>query len=278
MTTIKILFLFLVSLSAFSQNTVVAEVDGMKITADEYKRAFDESIMFVTNKVVTRESVLDNLIHKKLGVQKAKKNNLDEDPIVKEKLNDVLFNAQISKDLEGKLQKIEVKESDIKNYYKTHPEYRTAHILLRVRAKPSTAELKAALDQTKKIYQELLKKPEMFAELANRYSQASTGPNGGDMGFQPAVRLAPEYYNAVKGKKPDTIIPPVRTQFGFHIIKVLAVKEFDEINQPLYKKIVYDQKRDEILESYFKELKKNKKIVVNQQALSKLELSRKEDN
>ena len=97
------------------------------------------------------------------------------------------------------------------------------------------------------------------------------------MGFQPAARLAPEYFQAINGKKIGSIIPPVKTQFGFHIVKILAVKEYKEINQPLYKKIVYDQERDRILEKYFKELKQGKKIVVNQEALSKLDLGRKEE-
>ena len=179
MAAIKIfIILSLFSTYSFAENQVVATVNDATITADEFKRAYQQNMMFVTDKIVTKQSVLENLIHKKLGIQKAKKAGLQNNPIIKNKMEDVLFNAQISKDLEGELAKIKITDKDIKSYYRSQPEYRTAHILLRVRPQPAKAELMAALEQTKKIYQRLLKKPELFAELANRFSQASTGPNG----------------------------------------------------------------------------------------------------
>ena len=151
-------------------------------------------------------------------------------------MEDVLYHAQISKDLEPRLKEINVTDDDVKNYYKDHPEYRTAHILFRIRPQPEKDEFRPALTQAMKVYRELEKNPKKFAELANRFSQSATAPNGGDIGFQPAVRLAPEYFQSIRGRAIDTIIPPVRTQFGYHIIKVLAVKDYEEINKTLYKK------------------------------------------
>ena len=49
------------------------------------------------------------------------------------------------------------------------------------------------------------------------------------MGFQPASQLATEYFKAIKGKSVGYISPPVRTQFGYHIIKVLAAKSYEKI-------------------------------------------------
>ena len=82
------------------------------------------------------------------------------------------------------------------------------------------------------------------------------------MGFQPAIRLAPEYFEAIKGKANEYISPPVRTQFGYHIIKILAKKDFKSVNMPLYKKIVYDKKRDSVLAKYFDDLRKGANISV----------------
>lgn len=260
--------LLLLSSATFAvKDPVVAVVDGIKITKSELDKTYHENLMFVSDKMVTKDKVLNDLINRRLGIKRAKKASLDKDPIVKRKMDDIMYHAQISKDLEPRLKKIVVTEPDVDKYYKSFPEYRTAHILFRVRTKPEAEENKAALNQALKVYNTLKKKPEAFAELANKFSQSSTAPNGGDMGFQPAIRLAPEYFKAIKGKKKDHITSPIKTQFGYHIIKVLGVKSVKSINNALYKKIVYDKKRDAILDNYFRELRAKANIKINKQML-----------
>ncbi|MDC1174479.1 peptidylprolyl isomerase [Bacteriovoracaceae bacterium] len=260
---------FLLSMNAYSapKDPVVATVNGRKITLSALEKAYNQNLLFVSDKIVTKEKVLNDLINKELGVHRALKANLDDNPIVKEKLNDILYHAQISKDNEQRLKKIVVTDDDVKSYYNNHPEYRTAHILFRVRATPEKEETKAAITQALKVYEQLKKDPSKFAELANKYSQSSTAPSGGDMGFVPAVRMAPEYFRAINGKPNDFITPPVRTQFGYHIIKVIAKKDYKSINTPMYKKIVYDRKRDTVLSNYFKELRKGQKVSINKKLL-----------
>ena len=190
-----------------------------------------------------------------------------DNPVVKSKMQDVLYHAQISKDLEKEFNGIEVTDSDVEKYYKKYKEIRTRHILFRVRAEPSEEETKAALEQAMKIYGVLKSKKEKFPELANKYSQSSTAGAGGDLGYQPAVRYAPEYYRAIKGKKAGFISPPVRTQYGYHLIEVLAIKPYNEINMPLYRKLVYDEMRDSIIASYFKKMRDEAKININKDKL-----------
>jgi parvulin-like peptidyl-prolyl isomerase len=164
------------------------------------------------------------------------------------------YHAQISKDLEGQFKKITVSDDDVKKYYEDNKEYRTAHILYRLRAEPTPDEVKAAYEQTMAIYAQLQKTPEDFAKMANKYSQTSAAPVGGDLGFQPPTRLAPEYFEAIKGQKAGFISKPTRSQMGYHIIKVLGVKSFEQIDKNLYKKIIYDKKRDALMDEYFKGL------------------------
>lgn len=224
-------------------------------------------MLFVSDKPATKQDVLDELINRKLGITRAQKNNLDQDPTVRYKMEDIMYHAQVSKDLEPKLKKISVTDDDVKSYYKDNPEYRTAHILFRVRVDPDEVEIEEALKKAIEVHNTLKKKPGKFAELANKFSQSSTAPNGGDMGFQPAIRLAPEFFRAIKGKPNEYITAPVRTQFGYHIIKILAVKDYKSVNMPLYKKIVYDKKRDAILAKYFDDLRKGASIKVEAKLL-----------
>lgn len=256
------------SLVAFAANDpVVATVNGVQIKQSELEKNYKQNLLVVSSEIITKGKVLRDMINRALGIQRAKQNGLDNDPIVKEKMEDVMYHAQVSKDLEPKLKKIVVTEKDVDSYYINHPEYRTAHILFRVRVTPDKDEAEAAMKQAFKVYDALKVDPNKFPELANKFSQMSTAPNGGDIGFQPAMNLAPEYFEAIKGKEVGFITTPVRTQFGFHIIKILAKRDFKDINQELYKKIVYDIKRDEILKAYFKDLREKAKISVNSELL-----------
>jgi len=264
--------LTLIASSAFTSvvandDPVVATVNGASITKSIFDDSYKQNMMFVSDKVVTKEKVLDDLINRELGIMRAKQGKLQDDSVVKRKMEDVLYHAQISKDLEPKLAKIVVTDKDVEDYYKKFPEYRTAHILFRVQAVPELEEAKAAQDQAMQVYADLKRVPNKFTELANRYSQSSAAQNGGDIGFQPAVRLAPEYFAAINGKEDGHITPPVRSQFGYHIIKVLSKKDFKSINTALYKKIVYDIKRDKILEDYFADLRKSATVNINKSVL-----------
>ena len=247
----------------------MAKGNGIKITKAELERTYHQNLLLVTGKPVTREGALDELINRAIGIREAKKIKLHDNPVVKYKMEDVLFHAKVSKDLENKLSKIKVSEKDVKAYYRNHPEYKTSHILFRTKVVPSPGEEAGAAQVAQEVYQTLLKQPKKFAKLAEKYSQSSTGVKGGEMGFQPAARMAPEYFEAIKGKKKGYISPPVKSQFGFHIIKVLdSPKSYKKIELPLYKKIVYDRKRDKIIENYFSSLRKKEKIAINQQLLS----------
>lgn len=246
---------------------VVATVNGTNITLNELDVAYQETRMFVSNQPVSREKVLNDLINRVLGIERAKQNNLQNDPLVRSRMEDILYHAQISRDLEGELSKITVTDADLQAYYRNFPEYRTAHILFRVRANPEKEEWEAALQEALNVYKQLKESPDKFAEFANRFSQASNAEVGGDMGFQPAARMPAEYFNAINGKPAGHITPPVRTQFGFHLIRMTAVREFSAIDRQLYEKLVYDQKRDQILAKYFEGLRRGKNITINQSLL-----------
>ena len=261
-------FAFGLSTLAFAQvDPTVATVNGSAIKLTEFDQTYKQNLLVVGEKKVTKEKVLTDMINRELGIIKAKRMKLDTDPVVKQKMEDVLFHAMVSKDLEPLLAKINVSDDEVKKYYTDHKEYRTAHILFRMRAQPAKEEAEAALAQALEVYGQISKKPSTFPELANKYSQSSTAPNGGDLGFQPAIRLAPEFFEAIKGKPVGYVSPPVKTQFGYHIIKVMAVRDFKDIDSSLYKKIIYDTKRDKIIEDYFAALRKEASIKIEKKYL-----------
>jgi len=266
-TSMIALTLGLASFAFAETDPTVATVNGQTIKLSNFDQTYKQNLLVISDKKVTKEKVLTDMINRELGIIKAKKLKLDQDPVVKEKMEDVLFHAMISKDLEPLLVKINVTDEDVRKYYADHKEYRTAHILFRMRALPAKEEAEAALAQALEVYNQISKKPASFAELANKYSQSSTAPSGGDLGFQPAIRLAPEYFDAIKSKPINYISPPVKTQFGYHIIKVLAVRDFKDIDTSIYKKIIYDTRRDKIIEDYFAALRKEGTIKIEKKYL-----------
>jgi peptidyl-prolyl cis-trans isomerase C len=74
-------------------------------------------------------------------------------------------------------------------------------------------------DQAKKVAEDL-KKGADFAELAKKESKDPGASDGGDLGFFTKDQMVPEFSAAAFALEPGKISDPVKTQFGWHVIKV----------------------------------------------------------
>lgn len=98
---------------------------------------------------------------------------------------------------------------------------RAAHILIEVNDKVSDAQAKAKIEDI----QQRLAKGESFEALAKEFSQdPGSAANGGDLGFAGPGVYDPTFETAVYGLKKDQVSEPVRTSFGYHLIKLLGVE------------------------------------------------------
>jgi peptidyl-prolyl cis-trans isomerase D len=126
-----------------------------------------------------------------------------------------------------------VSEAEAEKYYKEHAadfeaprEARIAHILLRV---PDTGG-SAAEDKAKAKVADVIRRVkagEDFAKLAKELSEdPGSKETGGDLGFVKKGELVPEFEKvAFELKKGELAPEPVRTQFGFHAIRVVDIRE-----------------------------------------------------
>ena len=98
---------------------------------------------------------------------------------------------------------------------------RAAHILIEVNDKVSDEQAKARIAEI----QQRLAKGESFEALAKEFSQdPGSAANGGDLGFAGPGVYDPVFETAVYGLKQDQVSEPVRTSFGYHLIKLLGVE------------------------------------------------------
>ena len=98
---------------------------------------------------------------------------------------------------------------------------RAAHILIEVNDKVSDEQAKAKIAEI----QQRLAKGESFEALAKEFSQdPGSAANGGDLGFAGPGVYDPVFETAVYGLKQDQVSEPVRTSFGYHLIKLLGVE------------------------------------------------------
>ena len=65
---------------------------------------------------------------------------------------------------------------------------------------------------------------EDFAAVAKRFSSCPSGKNGGDLGWFGKGQMVPEFEQVAFGNDAGKIVGPVKTQFGFHVIKVTGRK------------------------------------------------------
>lgn len=106
-----------------------------------------------------------------------------------------------------------------KDAFKEAEKVSAAHILLKVDNWSDEMAANEIYKKAKDIREQLANGAD-FAALAKKYSQDGTAQTGGELGFFTRGQMVPEFEKAAFETKPGEISDVVKTQFGFHIIKV----------------------------------------------------------
>ncbi|MBE5108039.1 peptidylprolyl isomerase PrsA [Bacillus thuringiensis] len=126
-----------------------------------------------------------------------------------------------------------ITDKELKENYK--PEIKASHILVKDEA--TAKKVKEELGQGKS-----------FEELAKQYSEdTGSKEKGGDLGYFTAGKMVKEFEDAAYKLKKDEVSEPVKSQFGYHIIKVTDIKEqkpFDEVKGDIKKDLVQKKMQD----------------------------------
>jgi len=127
-------------------------------------------------------------------------------------------------------------------------EYRASHLLVETEEEAIAA--KARIDGG-----------EDFAAVARDVSTGPTGPNGGDLGWFSTGQMVPEFEAAVKALKPEEVSDPVKSQFGWHVVKLMETRNqeapaFDDVRQE-----IFGQLQEAAIQARLKELTDTATIV-----------------
>jgi len=235
---------------------VVIAVGDVKITAAQFDQIIDalpEQYRSVA-RGSGRKQFADNIVRIEILAQEGKRRKLDESAAFR--TQSTFENANILANMAyeeiGKGAKLD--EADVRKYFEAHKtefeQVHARHILIRMQGSPSPIRpgqkdlteaeaLAKAQDLRKRILA-----GEDFAELARSESDdTGSGTNGGDLGSFHRGQMVPTFEEAAFSLPPGTLSEPVKSPFGYHVIKVEAKesKSFEDVRSELERRMRPEQ-------------------------------------
>lgn len=218
------------------------------------------------------EMVVDLLLYDE-AVKRGLLSDRDLRKVIEEAQKKIVIAKLIKDEVEDK---IKISNQEIEEYYRSskdefmaQPKYRASHILV-----SSEEEAKALQDK--------LKKNGKFEDLARDYSKDMTAKRGGDIGYFMKGEVIPEFENVCLNLNVGETSPIIKTQFGYHIIKLTdrvtaQPKSLDEVKEDI-RNIIKTKKRQELFNKLVSSLKTNSKIKVDDEILKSIRMTGSKQN
>jgi peptidyl-prolyl cis-trans isomerase C len=254
---------------------VLATVGKEKITENEFIKEANRIPEWARDQFITEEGkkrLLDELVKKDLLYQYARKMRLHKDKEYIERVKEFEKMALVALLLKKEIDDmVSVSDEEIREFYEKNKDkitkgtqFRASHILV------------ATEEEANSIYDRIMK-GESFATLAKEYSlDKVSAEKGGDLGYFGSGRMVPEFERALIGMKKGEISKPVRTRFGYHIIKLTDIKKgkpatFEDAKESIRRQLIL-QKRKQRFDEFIARLKSETDITINEDLLSQVKL------
>ncbi len=282
---IFLLTLFLTTSPTFAKEEILAKVGSHVLTMQQFQEQIrtlpPQLQMAMLQNPQLKEQLIERWVNVTLLGEKAKSLGLDKDPAVMAKIEDVKNSILAQELLKKEIQaKVKITDEEVKEYYeknkdkfKEPEQVKARHILIKVDSNADERKWKEAEEKAKQI-KERIEKGEDFAKLAKEFSDdPGTKNRGGELGFFAKGRMVPEFEAAAFALKPGEVSDPVKTAFGYHIIQTLEKKsakqkEFNQVKEQI-RQMLKREKERKLMDKMIAELKKEHKVTINKELLSK---------
>lgn len=245
--------------------TVLASFGGQTITLGEFNQLW-EQVPEDYKLQLDKSMVLDQMISEKLLIQEAKNMGLEKDNDVLEQIEkmteQILVQVLLQREI---LDKVDVNDEEVSEYYEQNKDSFTEkeqvhlyNILLE-----SEEEAQDILEQ--------LKAGGDFSEIAKEKSTGPSAAQGGDLGYVTKGTIIPEIEEVVFALEVEELSEVVKTDFGFHILKITekkpeTVKALEEVKEDIIQTLL-PAKQKEAFDTLLEELKGKIEIEINEEAL-----------
>lgn len=231
-----------------NNNKLLAEVNGKKIYRNDVisfmqnieggqRFQNEEGIKVLTDEMVNQEIVLAD----------AFKNKLDEEEEFKNELSLVKDNMLKNYAMHKIFESVNPTDDELKKYYEENKEvitpnktYTASHILVddETKAEDIYKEIEEGLD---------------FKEAAKKYSKDPSAASGGSLGTFPKGVMVKEFQDGLDSLEIGEISKPVKSQFGYHLIKLEDIndaeaKPFEEVKDQVYQTYLMVKRQEKYLE------------------------------
>ena len=258
LSTALILSLTIALTSCSSRNKTTASVGGSKITLGEFQDAYKPPMIPGDSAAVLagKQELLNRMVDQKLMVNEAVARGMDKDPKLVQDLEELKKNILLQELYRDEiLKRAQPSDSDVKKFYeRLGKEAKASHILVKTEeeAKEVAQALKGGGD---------------FAQLAGSKSvDRGSAQRGGDLGWFGWGKMVEEFQAAAFSMKPGQTSKPIKTAFGFHIIRLDSLREvplqpFEEMKDRIKQQISSTRPR-ELANKYITKLRDGANIKI----------------
>ncbi|MBQ3614548.1 MAG: peptidylprolyl isomerase [Anaerotignum sp.] len=239
-----------------SDEKILATIDGVNITdadVDAYIRNMPQEQQQYAAYPQFREHVLKQILAFHLYAKMAAEEKMDETEEFKAMMEKARKEILAQTAINTVLKDITVSEDEMQVFYKEHPDHF---------AEPESAHAKHILVDTEEKAQEIMdsivKGDVAFEDAAKEFSSCPSNAQGGDLGEFGRGQMVPEFDQVAFEAEIGKVVGPVKTQFGYHIIKVEGRKEasvmaFDTVKDYIQGTLL-QQKQNEAYNAKYNEL------------------------
>ena len=248
--------------------TVLATVNGSAITSADFDRevkALPEYIRGMADTPQGKKELIDTLVMRELILQQAAKEGLDKGKEIEEKLAELKKRIVVDTYLKKKVETdAKISDEELKKFYdqnlekfKSGEQVKASHILVK-----NEQEAKDILAQ--------LKGGAAFEELAKSKSVDTSASKGGDLGWFGKGNMVPSFEKAAFALKEGELSGIVKSEFGFHIIKLTGkrpagTRTFEEAKDQITAALM-PSKQQQVFMQLKEDLKKGAKIELKEAA------------